>query len=327
MLTQYESNALSDSVVMVTGAAGFIGSHVLEALSEYGCRVLAVDGLIESTYSSKIKKSRWDLYQKTYGRNFTFFEGDLAEEKFVTSLPAANYVVNLAALPGLMLSWQNLDLYLRSNIKALNNLIEYSKIYEIQNFVHASTSSVYGKYATCNEDGAKNPVSPYGVTKLAAENLILAHHYNFNFPHTILRYFSVYGPRQRPDMFYSIAIDKILKRETIEVFGDGEQTRSNTYVSEVANATVKSLTSPTLRNEIYNVASEETVSVNHAVKMIGNFLNLLPDVRYLPIRPGDQFETKGDASKILAAGVPLSKVTFEEGIILQIEEVLSERIG
>ena len=312
---------------MVTGAAGFIGSHVLEVLSDFGCQIIAVDALIESTYSAAVKQDRWNQYQKTFGSNLQLVHGDLADERFVESLPAADYVINLAALPGLMLSWQNLDLYLQSNIKALNNLITYSKLHKINNFVHASTSSVYGEYANCDEDGAKNPVSPYGITKLAAENFILAHHHNFNFPHTILRYFSVYGPRQRPDMFYSIAIEKILRRETVEIFGDGEQARSNTYVGEVAQVTVESLFLPSLQNEIFNVAGGESVSVNKALKIIGETLNLKPTLRYISKRPGDQLETKGNTSKIVGAGITLGKVPFEKGILLQAEEVLSRKSG
>ncbi len=326
MISKYEGNSLLGTNVMVTGAAGFIGSHVLETLSTYPCNIIAVDALIESTYSAAIKRNRWNSYQKTFGSRLHLIEGDLANERFVENLPVADYVINLAALPGLMLSWDDLDLYLRSNIKALHNLISYSKENDVKNFVHASTSSVYGEYANCDESGAKNPVSPYGITKLAAENLILAHHYNFDFPYTILRYFSVYGPRQRPDMFYSIAIEKILKKESVEVFGDGEQTRSNTYVGEVASATVDSLLLPSLQNMIFNVAGGESISVNHALRVIGETLNVKPEIRYLPKRPGDQHETKGDTSKITMAGVALGQVPFAKGIQLQIEEFLARRI-
>ena len=325
MSKDFEVNSRSDITVMVTGAAGFIGSHILDALNTYGYSVLAVDGLIDSTYPSSIKRNRWNTYKETYQKNFRFFEGDLADRNFVQTLPAVNFVINLAALPGLMMSWTNLDLYLRSNVSVLNNLIEYSKFHKVTNFVHASTSSVYGEYAKCDEHGTKNPVSPYGITKLAAENLILAHHHNFDFPYTILRYFSVYGPQQRSDMFYALAINRIMNNEKIEVFGNGEQTRSNTYVGEVAGATVQSLYLPKLRNGIFNVSGEEVVSVNEALRIIGKVLKITPDVVYLPKRPGDQFQTLGDSSKIRSAGITLGKMTFEEGITLQIEDALSRR--
>jgi len=325
MSKEFELDSLSNLTVMVTGAAGFIGSHVLDALNTYDYSVLAVDGLIDSTYPSSIKRNRWNTYKERYKENFKFIEGDLADKEFVQTLPAVNFVINLAALPGLMMSWTNLDLYLRSNVTVLNNLIEYSKFHRVTNFVHASTSSVYGEYAKCDETGTKNPVSPYGVTKLAAENLILAHHHNFGFPYTILRYFSVYGPQQRPDMFYAHAIKKIVNQEKIEVFGDGEQTRSNTYAGEVAAATIQSLDLPKLRNGIFNVSGEEVVSVNEALRIIGKVLKMTPEVVYLPKRPGDQFQTLGDSSRIRSAGITLGKITFEEGITFQIEDTLSGR--
>ena len=179
-----------------------------------------------------------------------------------------------------------------------NNLIEYSKLNQVNRFVQASTSSVYGTFATGDENSMLRPTSPYGVTKLAAENLLLAHAQNFGLPYSILRYFSVFGPQQRADMAFSIFANLIARDLEITIFGDGSQSRSNTYIDDVVISTIIAGYEPGFQNEIFNVCGNSELSVSEAVQIIGNALEKMPKVKYGPERFGDQQKTRGDNSKL-----------------------------
>src|SRR5439155_1204000 len=139
---------------------------------------------------------------------------------------------HLAAMAGLMLSWNDFDLYMTCNLAATQRLLEAACLKRIEHFIYGSTSSVYGRFATGNEELPLEPCSPYGITKLSAEHLCQAYAKNFGLPLTTLRFFSVYGPRQRPDMAYHVFIRSLLQDEPITIYGDGEQSRSNTFIAD-----------------------------------------------------------------------------------------------
>lgn len=191
----------------MTGAAGFVGSHLAEHLVELGYEVLGLDSFT-SYYSRQQKEA--NLRTAKAHSAFTFVEADLCTDNLAPLLDGADAVINEAATPGLQLSWSDFDQYLESNVRGLKRLIDASLEAEIGHFVQASTSSVYGVDATGSEDSPTTPVSPYGVTKLAGEHLLRAHSEAFGLPLTVLRYFSIYGPRQRPDMAYRIFCEKLL---------------------------------------------------------------------------------------------------------------------
>ena len=298
MLSPHNADEIRGKSVLVTGAAGFIGSRVVEFLDFLGAKIVAVDALLETTYSAEAKRLRWEEMQSNLSSNVNFLEMDLRHVDEVRGLPKVEIVFNLAAMPGLEKSWQDFEMYLSCNVSVTNNLIEYSKLNQVSRFVQASTSSVYGTFAIGDEGSLLRPTSPYGVTKLAAENLLLAHAQNFGMPYCILRYFSVFGPHQRPDMAFSIFANQIVRDLEITVFGDGSQSRSNTYVDDVAITTIIAGFKPEFQNEIFNVCGNSELSVSDAVEIIANALNKVPKVRYGPERYGDQQKTRGDNSKL-----------------------------
>ena len=225
--------------ILVTGAAGFIGSTLCERLVADGHEVRGIDAFV-GAYPEDVK--RRNLAALMASPAFTFSVADLRTADLEPIVDGVEVIVNEAAVAGLAPSWADLDLYASCNLVGLGRLIEAARGAAVKRFVQVSTSSVYGIDAVGGETRPLRPASPYGVTKLAAEQLVLAHVDAFGLPATILRYFSIYGPRQRPDMAYHKFIEAMLDGRPITIFGDGEQTRSNTYVDDCVEATVRAST-------------------------------------------------------------------------------------
>ncbi len=286
--------------ILVTGAAGFIGSHLVEALVKDDFEVVAIDCLLKDSYDSQIKGHRFAALEKL--KKVSTRNVDLRNKLPDDLLVGIDAIINEAAMPGLMKSWTDFDVYLNCNVLAVDNLARAAVLAGNIPIVHISTSSVYGALVEFDEDGPLSPVSPYGVSKLAAENLLRAHYKNFGLPHTILRYFSVYGPRQRPDMAYNIICESILKNEEINIFGNGLQTRSNTYVSDIVQATISAVQCSPLNIPI-NITGSQSISLLEAISIIEDALKRKARVRFAAPRPGDQLHTKENhekASKFLA---------------------------
>ena len=207
-----------DEPILVTGAAGFIGSHLVDRLLADGRTVVGVDCFTD--YYPRAVKER-NLAGARGSDAFTLVEADLRTADLRPILDGVDAVVHEAAMGGLVRSWSSFESYLSCNVLGTQRLVEAIRDVGVPHLVHASTSSVYGRASSGDEDRVPAPDSPYGVTKLAAEHLIQAYRRNFDLPMTILRYFSIYGPRQRPDMGYHIFIDRILRGETITVYGTG----------------------------------------------------------------------------------------------------------
>lgn len=306
----------SPSTVLVTGAAGFIGSAVTQRLSAEGWQVIALDGLLDGLYPAAEKKARFARLAELPG--VTTLQLDLRTDDLGAIPSTVTHVINEAAMPGLGLSWQDFDLYSSCNVSALSRLIDISQSWPLEKFVQISTSSVYGKNAVGDETQALEPVSPYGVTKLAAENLVFAHMRDSGLPALVLRYFSVYGPGQRPDMAYRKFIQKALDREPITVFGTGEQSRSNTYIDDCVFGTVSALTKgPT--GEVFNIAGEAERSLNQALAIIGSHLGHDLDIDYREAARGDQDRTKGDSAKAATVLGFRNQTSLEDGLARQIE--------
>ena len=310
---------MNSSFTLVTGAAGFIGSAVCQRLLSEGRQVVALDCFLPNLYSNEIKQLRWQSLQSP---NLVKIEFDLRIDDFSRLMEFdIDSVINEAAMPGLIADWSNFAPYYECNLTGLNRLLEFTRKKKVNSFVQASTSSVYGKQAVGNEDQDLNPTSPYGVSKLAAEKLLLAYNDWYGTPVKILRYFSVYGPHQRPDMAYAKIISSLINSQEFTVFGDGEQKRSNTYIEDIVEATLLAEKLAPARS-IMNICGDETISLNEAIEILekhsGTKLKRLTG----PGRTGDQRDTSGVNSKAKEVLNWQAKVGIEEGLRNQLQAYL-----
>jgi nucleoside-diphosphate-sugar epimerase len=300
--------------IVVTGAAGFIGSTLAEALVAAGHEVIGLDAFIPY-YPRPMKEA--NLAPLAGAAGYRFGEVDLRTDDLDPWLDGADAVIHEAAMAGLMRSWTDLELYTSCNILATNRLIEAAERAGVRRFVLASTSSVYGLEAVGDEDHALEPSSPYGITKLAAEKLVLAHVALNGLPATIIRYFSIYGPRQRPDMAYHRFIEAMLDRRPITVYGDGEQTRSNTYIDDAVTGTLLALERGTVGG-IYNIGGGRTISLNDAIGLIAGHVGVEPIIEREPARPGDQRHTSADVGRARAGLGYEPQVEPSDGLARQV---------
>jgi UDP-glucuronate 4-epimerase len=299
---------------LVTGAAGFIGSHLSERLLGDGHEVVGVD--VFHAYYARDRKER-HLAELQGRAGFALHELDLRTADLAPLLEGVDVVFHLAAMPGLLRSWDWFEEYMTCNVLATQRLLDAARAASPTRFVNVSTSSVYGRVSSCDEDALPRPISPYGATKLCAEKLAIAYHETFGLPVVVLRYFSVYGPRQRPDMGYSIFIDRVLRGEGITIFGDGEQSRGNTYVADCVDATVRAGTLGT-SGEAYNVGGGESRSANWIVETIQRLAGRSVTVVHGPERPGEQREARADTTRARRDLGWEPRTSLEDGLRTQI---------
>jgi nucleoside-diphosphate-sugar epimerase len=307
---------------LVTGAAGFVGSRLTKKLLELDRKVIAVDCFLPNLYSREVKISRWEMLDSP---NLIKLEFDLRNDDFSQ---LAEYeidrVINQAAMPGLITDWANFATYYDCNISGLNRLLEFSKSLQLKSFVQASTSSVYGKLALGGESQELNPTSPYGVSKLAAEKLLLAYNEWFGTPVKILRYFSIYGPNQRPDMAYAKIIKALLNNDEFVVHGDGEQRRSNTFIDDIIEATFLSEDCAPSRS-IINICGNDTVTLNKAIAILEDLTGKKLKRVDAPGRTGDQRDTSGANAKAKELLGWQAKIGLEEGLRQQVEAYIKTK--
>lgn len=280
---------------VVTGAAGFIGSHLCEALLAAGHGVVGLDSFVPY-YPREVKEK--NLAAMLSNQRFSFHPLDLRTDPLADVVRGAEAVFHLAAMAGLKRSWADFDLYNSCNVIATSRLLDAVRQSgaALTRFVYGSTSSVYGRFASGDETLPTAPISPYGVTKLASEHLCRAYADAYGLPLVVLRYFSVYGPRQRPDMGYHQFIRAMLRDEPVVVTGDGHQSRSNTYVADCVEATVSALKAPV--GETYNVGGGEVATVWDVLRLLESLAGRPPRVRQEPARLGDQRSTFTDSAKL-----------------------------
>ncbi len=297
---------------LVTGAAGFIGSHLCERLLQGGHQVVGLDAFLPY-YPRPLKEA--NLAGARSHPSFVFHELDLRQHVLAAALEGVAAVFHLAAMAGLTRSWTEFDLYQGCNLTATQHLLDAVRGRALHRFVYVSTSSVYGRYGSGDEALPLRPTSPYGVTKLAGENLCRAHADEHDLPLVVLRYFSVYGPRQRPDMGYYKFVDALLAGQPISVYGDGLQARGNTYVSDCVDATVAALEAPP--GEVYNVGGGEIANVWEVIAKLEAITGRRALVRREPARAGDQRFTMADTSKIQRHLGWQPQVGLDEGLARQ----------
>jgi UDP-glucuronate 4-epimerase len=304
------------SSILVTGAAGFIGSHLVDRFLVDGSEVVGVDAF--TGYYSRRRKER-NLSSAIREDGFRLVDGDLLELDLDELLRGVRSVVHLAGEPGVRRSWGgNFSRYLERNVLSTQRLLEAVWRNGTPSFVYSSSSSVYGPDPgyPVGEDHGRRPASPYGVSKLAAEDLIQLYVRERAVSATILRYFSVYGPRQRPEMALSRFISAAFRRRPVEVFGDGEQKRDMTYVSDAVNATVAALGAPV---GVYNVGGGTRASVNEMIDAVGRVTGASVEVRYGPVAEGDVRSTWADSGRAVRVLGYRPRVGLDEGIEAQVE--------
>jgi nucleoside-diphosphate-sugar epimerase len=300
---------------LVTGAAGFIGSHLCERLLALDHTVAGLDAFIPY-YPRTVKEA--NLAGLRGRSNFTFHELDLRTALLDEVLSGSDVVFHLGAMAGLARSWTDFELYQSCNLTATQRLLESVRRGSgLQRFIYASTSSVYGRFATGDEALPTRPISPYGVTKLAAENLCRCFADEHDVPVVVLRFYSVYGPRQRPDMGYYQFIHALLRNETVTVFGDGHQVRGNTYVDDCVAATIAAVEAPV--GETYNLGGGEIASVWEILTKLESLIGCKANVRREPPRVGDQRSTFADTNKLRRHLDWEALTPLDRGLAAQIE--------
>jgi UDP-glucuronate 4-epimerase len=282
---------------VVTGSAGFVGSHVCDALLARGDEVDGVDAFTDY-YDPAIKRANTASLARHEG--FRGYELDLARVDLDDVPAGADAVIHLAAQPGVRLSWsEGFALYVDRNISASQRLLEAVRRTHVPRLVLASSSSVYGNATArpITEDAPTRPFSPYGVTKLAVEHLAAAYGANWGVSTVVLRYFTLFGPGQRPDMALHRFIGAVAAGRPVTVYGDGEQVRDFTYVSDAAAATLVAINADVAPASVFNVAGGSPATVNDLLRLVSERVRRPPITRHLAAQAGDVRATHGSVAR------------------------------
>ena len=321
--------------VLVTGAAGFIGSHVAYALLDRGDTVIIVDEM-NDYYDVSIKESNIELLQqkanemallkvnKTAKDILSVYKVDINDVTAMQKIyknHKPNFVCHLAARAGVRPSIQDPLLYVKANVQGTTSILEYSKQYNITNTVVASSSSVYGESESTYFSEAENvnqPVSPYAATKRSGELLSYTYHKLYNMNITNLRFFTVYGPRGRLDMAPAKFIDRISKGLEIQKFGDGSTSRDYTYVDDIVDGVLRAIDRP-YPYQIFNLGKGSGTKLNEFISLVEKHVGKKANIKLLPAQPGDVPFTNADVSKAYRLLGYKSKYTIDEGIRRTVE--------
>ena len=298
---------------LVTGAAGFIGSHLSEALIREGHLVTGIDCFIDY-YPRSLKEDNIKELKKN--TQFSFIEKNLLDLDLKGIVSGVDCIFHQAAQAGVRASWgKDFTIYTENNIRATQELLEACIGAEIGRFVFASSSSVYGdsRNIPMQEDDTLYPVSPYGVSKMASEALCYLYWKNFSVPTVSLRYFTVYGPRQRPDMAFNRFIRAILDDREIGIYGDGEQTRDFTYIADIVKANILAFEKGK-NGETYNIGGGSRVSVNDVLKTLETLSGKKLRITYQEFQKGDMRHTFADTDKAKKQLGYSPEITMERGL-------------
>jgi UDP-glucuronate 4-epimerase len=310
---------------VVTGSAGFVGAHVCEALLERGHEVDGLDAFTDY-YDPSIKRANAARLARHDG--FQGLELDLARADLNDVVAGADAVIHLAAQPGVRPSWsEGFAVYVERNISASQRLLEAARRTRVPRLVLASSSSVYGNATDqpISEDAPTRPYSPYGVTKLAMEHLASAYGANWGLSTVVLRYFTLYGPGQRPDMALHRFIAAVAAGRPVPVYGDGDQVRDFTYVSDAAAATIAAVEADVAPASVFNVAGGSPTTANDLLDLVAEHVGRPLITRHLPTQAGDVRATHGaiDRARALLGWRP--EVSLDDGVKLQVVHQLGGR--
>ena len=298
---------------LVTGAAGFIGSHLCAALLDSDATVTGIDCFTDY-YPRALKEANLATIKGRLG--FSFIEAALQDIDLMPALAGTTHVFHLAAQAGVRKSWgRDFDVYTRNNVEATQRLLEALVGMPIQKYVYASSSSVYGDHVPLpmREDAYLQPLSPYGVSKLAAEHLGHLYWANYGVPAVSLRYFTVYGPRQRPDMGFQRFLTAVRDNKPITVYGDGEQTRDFTFVADIVAANMAAATQGR-PGSVYNIGGGSQVTLNYVLELIRKVTGKSVTIQREPNQKGDMRHTYADTSLARRDLDFNPRVTLESGL-------------
>jgi len=288
---------LTEQCVLITGGAGFIGSNLADSLLAKGSRVICYDNL-SPYYQGKEANVEANLRNPLY----RFIKSDILDRASLSeSAKPADVIIHLAAQPGVRHSMENAEAVIRVNVEGTASVLEAGRKVDVTKIVFASSSSVYGNpnKLPVAEHGSTNPVSPYGVSKLAAEEVCRTYSELYGMRITVLRYFTVYGPRQRPDMAVRLFLQELENNRPITIFGDGKQTRDLTYVGDIVDGTLSAAEAELSRYEVFNLGSGHRLSLLSLVGTLSEVTGkeFLESCRFEPAKAGDVTDTHANIEK------------------------------
>lgn len=324
---------MGKETILVTGGAGFIGSHLVESLLQEDYRVICLDNFNDS-YSPLLKEQ--NIRRVLENPDFELIRGDILDIQLLHDIFSGNYlaeprtqtqrpktddrrptkVVHLAAMAGVRASLISPDIYIDVDVKGTLNLLEVARNYDVKQFIFASSSSVYGinkKAPFSPDDLLPLQVSPYAAAKRCAELYCRTYHHLYNIPVTILRLFTVYGPRQRPDMAIRKFISLIFDDKPIPVFGDGKSRRDYTYVSDCIEGFMKAMNKP-MDFEIFNIGSGKLIELQELINLLERETGREVKMEHLDNQAGDVPITYADISKTRRTLGYNPKISIEEGV-------------
>ena len=319
---------------LITGSVGFIGFSLCKQLLERGDTIIGIDNH-NDYYDPKIKDSRLEILNKF--SNYKHYRLDICDQKNLEDIfknHKPSKVLNLAAQAGVRYSLKNPLAYIKSNIDGFANILENSKKYKIENFVYASSSSVYGantRIPFSEHDSVNHPLSVYAATKISNELMAHAYSHLYKLPTTGLRFFTVYGPWGRPDMALFKFTKNILEDKTIDVFNNGEHTRDFTFIDDVVYGIIKTLDHPAASNvdwsgnqpdpasskapwRIYNIGNNKTIQLMDYIKSLENTLGKKAKINFLPLQPGDVLDTNANIDNLKEKFNYQPKTSIEDGV-------------
>ena len=299
---------MNNNFILVTGSAGFIGFHLANKLCENGFSVLGIDNL-NSYYDVKLKEDRLDILSKNHPKNFIFKKIDITDMDSLNSIGKKyniTSIINLAAQAGVRYSIENPREYIQTNIQGFSNILEFCRDFNINKLIYASSSSVYGNnssFPSREIDKTESPTSLYGASKKSNELMAYSYSHLFNINTIGLRFFTVYGPWGRPDMALFLFTKNILENKKIDVYNNGNHSRSFTYIDDIIESIFR-LYKKTLNNSndgsynIFNIGGENSVELMHYIKAIENQLDIKAKLNFLPKQPGDVVKSESDSSSL-----------------------------
>lgn len=309
---------MSQKVILVTGAAGFIGSHVADVLLSRGDRVVVVDEM-NDYYDVRFKMANLEYLHNKHGASISVYKGDICDVSFmglVFERERPTHVCHLAARAGVRPSIADPYVYVHSNIEGTTRLLDFARQYGCKNFVYASSSSVYGSSTNellSEEDAVEKPVSPYAATKKACELLAYTFHHLYGLNCTGLRFFTVYGPRGRPDMAPFKFIDRVFNGLPIQQYGDGSTSRDYTYIDDIVDGVIRSIDKP-LGYQVINLGNGRPFLLKDFISLVETCVGRKAVIEILPEQPGDVERTCANISKAQTLLGYCPRVPFEEGI-------------